>query len=298
MRHWCSVVPLYNFRSDIREAIEFSHGLSLSPMPEWVAKDSMTQRLGERDRHWLSVARIAFIIKYQAGALGEPDPEWTGSRPHSIQDRARDLAVLANFALWLARPSTVGFDLAFHAPLFDDGWDVQRIETGIPILLCHPQDVDNDLTIEDIRRASTLHACLAELPLESALWTATRASWAALQMNIEPIRHLLFWIALEAVFGPEDAREMTFRLAQRIALFLRADRAAAIGLFAEAKKAYGFRSKAAHGRWSEDPKGLEFVALVEGLVRESFTRILGDSALLERLCGKDREEYLDSLAFS
>ena len=117
-------------------------------------------------------------------------------------------------------------------------------------------------------------------------------------MNIEEIRYSLFWIALEALFGPEDAREITYRLSQRVALFLAKDSSEARALFTKARNGYGFRSKIVHGRWKGNAKSQVLMADAERLVRESLVRLLQDDELMKVFCGKKREAFLDDLVFS
>lgn len=124
-----------------------------------------------------------------------------------------------------------------------------------------------------------------------------RATWAGLQTNAEVVRYALFWMALEALFGPQDAREITYRLSQRIAFFLGENQTEAKQFFSLAKKGYGFRSKIVHGRWKDDPEGVARMADVEELVRRSFGRILSDAAVRNTFSGKARESYLDELPF-
>ena len=130
-------------------------------------------------------------------------------------------------------------------------------------------------------------------PLDSHL---RYLGWPTHQHRDHPLA--LLWIALEALFGPEDAREITFRLSQRVALFLAEDRAEAKQLFTMVKKAYSFRSKIVHGRWKEEPDSLVRMAEVENLVRRSFGRILSDEAVRDTFVGNGREAYLDDLAFA
>jgi hypothetical protein len=146
--------------------------------------------------------------------------------------------------------------------------------------------------------AGRLHSSLIRVPQDTAVWTAIRATWAGLQMNIEEIRYSLFWMALEALFGPDDPREITYRLSHRIALFLTKDRSGARELFMKAKSGYGFRSKVVHGRWKENVKSQVLMADAERLVRESLIRLLQDDELMNVLCGKKRGAYLDNLIFS
>jgi hypothetical protein len=48
-----------------------------------------------------------------------------------------------------------------------------------------------------------LYAALSKIPRHSAPWAAIRAATSALQMQVNEIRRLLLWIALEALFGAE-----------------------------------------------------------------------------------------------
>ena len=270
----------------------------MAALPDWVSQDRFVENLDSRNRRALAEATHAFVAEYEAGSLGEPDPAWKGSQPKSIQETKYELAVLGNLALWLIRPSPVCFNIVLHASQVGDLAVIRRLEQHHSTLLCHPQDIGNTLSSEDIDFARMLHSSLALLPRGNAMWTAVRATWSALQMNEEEVRYLLFWIALEALFGPEDAREMTFRLSQRVSLFLAENPSEARDLFARAKTGYAFRSKVAHGRWKENPDGLALMAEVETFVRRSLVGLLQDPELTKTFLGKDREAYLDDLVFS
>ena len=117
-------------------------------------------------------------------------------------------------------------------------------------------------------------------------------------MNSELVRYLLCWVGIESLVGPNDARELSFRLAQWIGFFLGKDRQDAKTVFETAKAGYILRSKLAHGRWKYDKKTTDLMLQSEGLFRESLLRILSDAALLTAFSGDEREKYLDSLAYS
>lgn len=87
-------------------------------------------------------------------------------------------------------------------------------------------------------------------------------------------------------------------MSQRLALFLGANRTDARELFAQAKRAYSFRSKVAHGRWKQDDESTSLTAFAESLVRRSLVRLLQDDVAVERFLDKKREAYLDELPFS
>jgi hypothetical protein len=290
-----TVVPLTNVELPEDAAIKLGGRVVLRPTPAWVKEDVMLKRLDEHDREGVQESTHALVATYEAAALGDPDPEWKGDKPKSKQDSTADQCVLANLALWLSRPSPVHFRVVLHGPELDGRPVVQHITSHEP-LLCHPNDVGSRVRIEDLDLVSVLHATLLTVE-PGAVFTALRAAWSALTTNMEPIRYALLWIVLEALFGPEDAREITYRLSQRVALFLEADRAAARVLFGVAKKGYSVRSQVVHGRWKDHPENTARVADVENLVRRSLVRILSDRSTLAKFTGKTREAFLDDLVF-
>ena len=48
---------------------------------------------------------------------------------------------------------------------------------------------------------------------------------------------LILWLVIESLFGPEDAREITFRLSQRLALFMGTDSEETRALFRKRRRA-------------------------------------------------------------
>ena len=114
-------------------------------------------------------------------------------------------------------------------------------------------------------------------------------------------RYLWEWVVLEAIFGPENPNETTYRLSQRIGLFFGEDPESRRRIFEEAKKAYTWRSKIVHGgRLSKlTPETSQDMAeCTERLVREAMVKILTSPELLVEFNSKNREEYLDSLLFA
>jgi hypothetical protein len=297
MPRWHTVTPLHYVDLDVEARFDFAGGLVLTILPDWIRKQRLVKSLSSEDRQALELATHGFVVSYDAASLGDPDPEWKGAKPKSIQEGKYELTLLANLALWLSRPCPVCFIVVLHAPQFDSEPTVQRITQHSP-LLCHPGDPDARITAQEMDLAGRLNSSLVSIHRDTAVWTAVRATWAGLQMNIEEIRYSLFWIAIEALFGPEDAREITYRLSQRVALFLAKDRSAARELFAKARSGYGFRSKVVHGRWKENAKSQVLMADAERLVRESLLRLLQDDELMNAFCGKKREAFLDDLIFS
>ncbi len=293
-----TVLPLVHVNFAPATALEFSGGLNVTPIPTWLHGQRMLQALSEIDRGAIELSTHAFVFSYAADALGSPDPDWDGDGTRSIQETKCEVGLMANLALWLVRPSPACIAAIIHAPQFGTGAPtIQQVLTQ-PELLCHPHDLEARITSDSLPQAALLHRQLIEVPRDTALWTALRAAWSGLQMNIETIRYLLFWIALEALFGPEDSREITYRISQRIAFFLSTDRAEARQLFLQAKTAYGFRSKIAHGRWSEDPNATRRMAEAENLFRRAVIKILSDEDLKQTFSSRQRETFLDALVFT
>jgi hypothetical protein len=298
-QYYTTAIPIHNVELSPSTSFEFSGGLRLEAMPEWVVGQQMLDGLSRHDREAINEAIHALVMTYPAEALGSPDPDWKGQRPKSIQETKYETGLMANFALWLAKGSPACFSLVLHARHYGDERSLQRIERCSE-LLCHPSDVETRISDADVPRAIALHTALLQVQVvrDTSAWTAFRAAWAGLQMNIESVRCLLFWVALEALFGPEDGREITFRLAQRVGFFLGATREEARQLFETAKAGYGFRSKIVHGHWKQDPMATQRMAEAENLFRRAYTRILETPGFVETFSTKKREAFLDGLAFN
>jgi hypothetical protein len=297
LRKWTTVIPIHNLDPSLTEPIEFSGGLVLTGVPAWVHKDSMLKEFGRRDLDSVKAAKYAFAVEYEAEALGSPDPAWKGKEPRSIQDSQRELALLASLALWLSRPSPVCLTLIIHAPHHEGKPFTQQIERQDPVLH-HPREAHVRMSAGDLRRASMLHSKLIRVRRNTAVWTALRATFSALQMYAPEIRYALFWIALEALFGPTDGREITFRLSQRMAFFLATTRAGAKETVTIAKKAYAFRSKVVHGNWTLNPQMHALMGDTETIARSCLVHLAENDELIDLFMTNRREAYLDDLAFA
>lgn len=166
-----TVVPLQKVAIDPDSRFEFAGGILLTTTPAWVAREKMLESLSDWDRKAVQESPCSLIATYEAAALGDPDPAWTGSEPKSIQDTKYELCVLANLALWLRRASPAHFVVALHAPQFGDTPITQRISRHPP-LLCHPRDIDSRVKTTDVPVAVQLHHSLAAATRDTSLWTA------------------------------------------------------------------------------------------------------------------------------
>lgn len=295
-----TVAPIENSRwhTAVPLPIGFEKGVRVDRMPTWVYSTDTMIKLALADSERIKNSRNGFLVNYEAEALGSPDPnDKSGKR--GIQTSMHDSIFLANLGLWIANPNAIGFCAMIH---FDEVNTAPRLRQYTPLREFRPHlDYENRiLTIEDFHKARDLHKQLLLLDREGNIWRAVYSLWLGLREADWASRFMQMWIAMEALFGPEDAREITFRISQRIAFFLCSEKSKAHELFQEIKTSYSWRSKVAHGLRLSKLQQDESEVLsysIEQLVASSVAKILSDSVLINVFEGTKREEYLDSLVF-
>jgi hypothetical protein len=288
---WCTVAPI-NYEdpfSSLSVPFEFERGVKICEVPEWLKSESFANYLNGADRSLLlKDVQYTFYSEYETDGPGTPEL--------CAQHEAIDLA---NLALWLAKPNGLGFSAIFDVdglpsdPNFRSFQEVRKLEP-------HMRYENIYLTLDDQKRAKDLHAVLLTLSRTGSLWRSVFSLWQALTQGDWATRYLLLWISLESLFGPEDTRELSYRLSQRIGFFLASDRREASSVFETARKGYNWRSKVVHGLHlsklgRDDSNEISFAA--EDLVNQSLNKILHDRNLPRLFDSKEREGYLDSLPF-
>ncbi len=202
--------------------------------------------------------------------------------------------------MWLGRLPSIGFNLVFHARsnyIFEPPHQHDRF-----LYLPDDETYRRGITPEALESVKKRFTSLCNIPRHSAPWTAFRSVTSALQMRRNEIRHLLLWIALEALFGVADG-EIKYRLSQRLAFFIANDRSEAAELFTKAKRGYEARCKMSHGAWGpktlNTQKAVALTGITEEFVRRAFTRLLADDETIKKFCesGENRSAYLDRLPF-
>jgi len=308
-----TVVPLHNVSLTLGTRIPFGNDLVFQDTPAWVKEDrSFLKYLAEHDKQSVLDSKHAFVAEYEADSIGEPDPDHKpkdGEPQRTIQAAKTRLAILGNLAVWLRQPSSLCFTVSLHAcrqiekqPILQQSEVLEPLhyrpsERSHP-LYCHPKDVKNPITVQHIVKAAELYPALRSIQEGSAVWVALRAIWAGLTSYASDIRYLWFWIALEALFGPEDSSELSHKLAERIAFFLADKSDDARDLFKMAKKCYGVRSKIVHGRWKYSPDIDQTMEDTEAIIRTAFRHVIEKPDLLPIFVSKKRDEYLADLVFS
>jgi hypothetical protein len=301
-KKWISVAPIENSRwhTAVSLPIEFEKGVRIDRMPVWAYSTDTMVRLALADSERIKRSRNAFLVEYEAEALGSPDPEDRSDKPRGIQTTMHEAIFLANLALWIASPNAVGFCAMIHFDEADKEPQVRQY-SSLREFLPHLDYENRILATEDFRLAQTLHKQLLLLDREGTVWRAAYSIWLGLREPDWASRFMQMWITMEALFGPEDAREITFRISQRIALFLSSEKSEASELFKDVKSSYSWRSKVAHGlRLSklhrDESEVLSYS--IEQLAATSMAKILSDTNLTKMFEGLQREEFLDNLVFT
>ena len=180
---------------------------------------ALRERLGSDATAILKDSNHTFQFQYQSTSTAEPDPDWTGPEPRTLEDRAADDILTGNFALWLRVPTSVFIRMFIEVGKNTGAW--------VPIFRYHyrgirsrPSELQNTISIADLESAKNIFDTIAKLKRRGSLWLSIRTGISALAADWWEARYLFLWVAMESLFGPQDAREMTFRLCQRIALFL------------------------------------------------------------------------------
>lgn len=285
--------------SPISAPVELSCGIRLEPVPKWVKSDEALKNLSWTDRKNISDAELAFSTEYEADALGSPDPDWKGTSQRSIQATVDEKFALSSIALWLAKPSRLTPGPVLHFGRTGDPASLRQSGSLRPILIAEEEN-DNVPTDEDLEQARQLLKVILSLHRDTTIWIAIRMLVRALNEPLWEVRYLLQWIILEALFGPESPNETTYRLTQRIGLFVGNGPDERRHLFEETKQAYTWRSKIVHGRRLSKlapRKSLELVNSTERVIRESITKIIMTPTYLHQFNSKERDKFLDELLF-
>jgi len=243
--------------------------------------------------------RFSLSVEYNAEDYGSPDTEWKGEKRRAIQAAKHESINLANLAIWLSKPCDFAFDVLFYVDEFGTENRVRSFQQ-VRNLEAHRNYARAYLQHDDLTKAHDLHSTLLSLPRDGAVWISVYSIWNALREPEWATRYLLFWITLEALFGPEDGREITFRLSQRIGFFLSQDRSDALTIFEKAKKGYQWRSKVVHGLHLSKLKHDESIQLsfdTEVLGRKSLFKILMTPRLIDEFDNR-REHFLDQQIFT
>jgi len=274
--------------------MDFAEGVRLTPRPDWL---SSIAGLSGVDTRELEQCHAALTVNYDYPPPGVAIRKLMKLKQPDVARQVSERLTRAHLSLWLSWPRAYRSPFTATGRIQGDLVIPDQTTWGMPFF-GHPKDPAAGPGHEQIGRATALHRSMASIQSESAVLTAFATTWSALHQGDPPVRLLLLWIALESLFGPEDARELSFRLAQRIALFSEVGQQEAREVFEIAKRGYTFRSKVAHGKKLEGELAVDEIAQAERLLRVCLGRILETEEMVANFSSKKREPFLDGLVFS
>lgn len=306
MKYYCIAPVCYE---DLKWTSKFLDGsldlgneVFLKLMPDWLKNHPDWKRINEFMQWGATYHGFVLMKEYEAEALGEVTSGSPGESKRSKEDAILELIQLTNLTLWLAKSSSIGFEIALYFMMTQDGkWVLRKSMTQNPVKF-DEEDRGTVLERKDFDRARQLNDNLISLKRSGPVWMSVWSLWNALTITaVWPVNYLVFWIALEALFSPLDSREVTYRLSQRLAFFISEDKVARLECSKRIRKSYGWRSKIVHGmRLSKFARSEIKVKMdeVRGYINQVLNRILTDPSLISKFDEISREDYLEELVCS
>jgi hypothetical protein len=304
MHSYVAIAPLELYPVEGLRAslpIELGHGVSVAANSRELYDDKLLkQALGDRLTNESKRAAIALNYTFEAEELDAPDKTWKRGGEPKVADRAWRYLSWAYAALWLAQPTQAYYRIVL----------IRDLDSNLSYSQCS-QRASRAWALFHRKRArvDATHLQLASRLLDAIIrseetYNPISAARYTLELALEQVsweaRYLLLWVALEALFGPEGATEVTFRLCQRLALFWENSPEQRRELFSRLKESYSYRSKVAHGLKPIKLKNASFdqeLVQIEELIRTALVKILRNTYLTKVFLGRTRERYLDGLAF-
>lgn len=302
MGTWQTVAPLAPLEALPNREHPVGPGVLITRTPDWFREDVAFTR-GNVGKLATLESEASLVCTFEADSYGDADPSLAGSSPRSKQDAAIEAIHAAGVALWLERPSGLHFELIVTCePVISRGasvWSAHPVQRLRPL----ESYASARLSPADLASADVIATAIRVLPRPSAVWTAARFLSLALTEDANTfweIRFLDLWVAIEALFGPEDRKDVQKTIAKRIARFLNPtdDHEGRIA-FAMAFKSYDWRSAAIHGARLSGLTPREADILVqeaEGILRTTLSKILSDAAQVALFASGNRDAHLKALA--
>jgi hypothetical protein len=267
------------------------------PTPDWIKDSEFESKPTASLMEELVSSDFVLAYDYEAKALG--DPIEVDGTTMSIQDLIADRLLLFNLAAWVVGPLELYSKGFFHFMVKDD-YRVWRRFGGDVRLRILEQDNHVECDQEHISLLTTLWGQLISIRRNTAVWVAVWMMHKALYERFWFVRVLLIWVALEALFGPQERQQLTHQLCERIALFLKGSTDEGAELFSKLKKSYGIRSKVVHGGslgGNDLKEGLRNLGFIEEIVRSSLVKILSAPENIECFSTRNRDKFLQGLVF-
>lgn len=295
------VTPDWHARPVDSQPHQVTPSVRFSPLPDWffgsLENQTTREELGE---HVHNTNAFCLQTDYEAPPSAPSVAGISNDDSLISHDQARSDIQLAVTMLWLTKRSSFGFDKTILAEELQDGWTWREIASHDERIALTSYS-NTDLDPIDFRKTLCLSEGLKNSKDSGTVRTALNALSLALSQRSWPLRYLAIWLALEGLFGPTDASETTFRLCQRISLFVAGRGRPAVDMFAKVKEAYRWRSKTVHGmRLQKLGTATSEVLLeeAESLLQVALVKILSTQDLVATFDNVGRDKYLDNLALT
>lgn len=296
---WSVIAPIkYKDETGIADqGWQIGDDVRLTQLPTWLKEHFITKDTSPDISSFFEQYKYTLVAEYDVYALSEIDQQSTEQK--TFRQRALEQIRLANIALWLAKPSLISYQYIFIAVYNGMNWTLVNIYDVRPFL-SRLRNESTILTQEDYLNAHKLAQAISTLPSESSVWVALRTLIEAISDDWWNSRYLFLWVSIESLFGPRDARELSYRLALRISLFISDDQNTIKSAFRAVKMGYDWRSKIVHGLSLKKirPEISELLLLViEAILRKCLKLILLQPSTIAEFIGSNRESFLDNLVF-
>ncbi len=293
----CSnVAPLVGFWGCDAETDEIPVGFDVALVrnPRVDVDEEWSKKIGTSATDELRRAQWALEHRYR----GEP-----GIHLGSKEDLSDQLLQTALLALWITKPTGARIThlLRYRTPwhsanaasvAFYRG-DSFRPNRRYERTTFAPDDLDDLGTV--------FKGVKSIFDMKKGLRRALYHLSGALHLWFWDARFAMFTVVLESLFTT-DAQEITHKISERIAFFLKDTPAERRCVFDDVKEIYRTRSRIVHGLdlKATEEQTVSLLAELEALVHHVLKRILKDSKLVEEFSGnaKRREQFLTDLVFS
>lgn len=202
MAHWHAVAPVFpeEVAAATSSPVDLGGNVRLDRPPTIFRSSGVLIAEKVGSHYGCSSSNLALVNEYEADHLNEMDPAPPG-RPRRKCDAARQALQIANVALWLARPSPLGFRLVVHLA---EGEATSPSPNAFPDLCALPKYATSRLSALDVAEARQLNKALAPLSPRTTAFIATRYLWLALHEDMLDVSFGILSIAIEALLGPDD----------------------------------------------------------------------------------------------
>jgi len=284
-RTWESVAPIDPFSALPNRVSPVGPGVTLEAVPAWFKREREHAKEYFGTREFSSSEACLKATIHSEGLGTNCEASW-------------ELIRMANPALWLAHPSSLHVKLVITAePEPSPGGSVIRA-SSLESIRPNEKYAEASLKWEHLVIADKLASAIQGLPHPGSVWTAVRFLWLALTDVVWETRYICLWVAVEALFGPEDRRKITENVSKRVAKFPNNDDQEAKIACQLVKDGYDCRSAAVHGGRLGNLTSAESsktMLTAEGIVLTCLRKILLDPALIQEFCSASRDHYLDAL---